>query len=291
MTNIFSPPTYVDYKRRGTEPVVTVDRYAYPVPNTTGLTDAQKTALLNKECPGGVVPATATTPAQCYKDIVYIDSTEGFGYPQYDFFWKSENLGQTFRLPKNDPTRGGRAMNQGRGGGDGFQAVGALTHRVYFIDLAFTNVTMNTSDDRGDTFFGDEFGSGTDTPNDRQWDDADEAFPSSTGPTQNVYINYNALLSLAAPTLVLKRSTHGGAPGSFVTDSNCEQLTAAADNPTPGLTGAVDDNKPTKCPDPVDPTLSVAGPIVVDKSTIAGPSSHPHRLYIPFLRCTGDAAT
>src|SRR3982750_3141675 len=31
MTNIFSPPTFVDYKRIGTEPVVKVDRYPYPL--------------------------------------------------------------------------------------------------------------------------------------------------------------------------------------------------------------------------------------------------------------------
>src|SRR2546421_9503285 len=124
-TSIFSPPTFVDYKRIGTEPVVRVDKYSYPVPQTGDL---------SKLCPGGV-DATG-----CYKDIVYVDSTEGFGYPGFDFFWKSENLGQTFRLPHNEPTVGGRAMFQGRGGGDGDHTVGSATHRVFFIDLPFTNV-------------------------------------------------------------------------------------------------------------------------------------------------------
>src|SRR3954451_627359 len=58
MTNIFSPPTYVDYKRIGTEPVVKVDRY----PITTGTYNG-------KAC---------TETAPCYSDMVYVDSTEGF---------------------------------------------------------------------------------------------------------------------------------------------------------------------------------------------------------------------
>jgi hypothetical protein len=265
MTNIFSPPTFVDYKRIGTEPVVTVDRYPYPNPI---------------DC--------APKPAPCYKDTVYVDSTEGFGYPGYDFFWKSENLGQSFRLPHNEPTVGGRAIAQGRGGGDGYQAVGSVTHRVFFIDLPFTNVTMNISDDRGDTFTPDETILLTDPVDDRQWVEADETFPGS----QNVYINFNAILqNAAAPTLVLKRSLQDGNYGTFVTDSPCNAASAVADNPNPAATGAVGDNVPTRCPDPVDPTLSVAGPVVVDKSTIPGSASHPHRLYIPFLRCTGDAET
>src|SRR4051794_4659636 len=37
MTSIFSPPTFVDYKRIGTEPVVRVDKYPYPVPSSGDL--------------------------------------------------------------------------------------------------------------------------------------------------------------------------------------------------------------------------------------------------------------
>src|SRR4051794_18506560 len=99
MTNIFSPPTYVDYKRTGTEPVVKVDRYPYPVPTSGNL---------GSQCPAGVDSSSGVP--QCYTDTIYVDSTEGFGYPGYDFFWKSENLGQSFRLPHNEPTVGGRAI-------------------------------------------------------------------------------------------------------------------------------------------------------------------------------------
>jgi hypothetical protein len=283
MTNIFSPPTFVDYKRIGTEPVVAVDRY----PITSGMYNGK----------------TCTQLSPCYSDIVYVDSTEGFGYPRYDFFWKSENLGQSFRLPHNDPTVGGKAMFQGQGGGDGHHDIGQLTHSVFFIDLAFTHVTMNVSRDRGETFVGDETGSGTFFADDRQWVASDElmtgssATPSAGGyscltatpqPTcGNVYTNFaNILESTFAPTIVLTRSTKDGAPGSFVTDSVCNAVTAAEDNPTPFVTGPAADGTPTRCPDPVDPVYSVTGPVVVDRTTVASTSAHPHRLYIPFLRCS-----
>lgn len=270
MTNIFSPATFVDYKRIGTEPVVAVDRWPY----TTAADCAPK-------------------PAPCYKDTVYIDGTEGFGYPRYDFFWKSDNVGQSFRLPHNDPTAGGRAMTQGQGGGDGHHAVGQKTHKVFFIDLPFDHVTMNTSADRGDTFSADETVSNLEFADDRQWIDTDENALLPAGNTGNVYINFTAV-GTSFPntqTIVLTRSTHDGAPGSFMTDSTCNAATAAADNPNPGATGPVADNTPTACPDPQDPTYSVAGPVIVDRSTGGSASSHPHRLYIPFLRCTGDELT
>ncbi len=270
MTNIFAPPAYVDYKRAGTEPVVTVDRY----PFTSGTYKGKSCSII--------------TP--CYKDAVYVDSTEGFGYPAYDFFWSSQNLGQSFHLAHNDPTLGGRAIAQGRGGGDGYQAVGDVSHAVFFIDLPATGVTMNVSRDGGGTFTPDEFGAGLNSGfDDRQWDATDETAP--LGPS--VYMNVNDDLDLVAPTIVLNRSLTDGAPGSFVdpVQSPCNKASAIADNPTLGSGGPVSDAKPTSCPDPIDPTLSVAGPIVVDKSTIAGPSAHPHRLYIPFLRCTGDTLT
>src|SRR2546423_605514 len=242
MTNIFSPPTFVDYKRIGTEPVVRVDKYPYPVPSSGDL---------SKLCPGGV------EGSRCYKDIVYVDSTEGFGYPGYDFFWKSTNLGQTFRLPHNEPTVGGRAIAQGRGGGDGDHDVGTTgNHRVYFIDLAFDHVTMNTSDDNADTFVPDDAASAPDTPDDRQWVAADEPY---------VYMNYNVATDPFAGTIILKRSQSRADHGTFAA-SPCNSATAIAENPNPALTGPANDNTPTVCPDPHDPQLSVAGPIVVDKS-------------------------
>src|SRR5436305_2735974 len=204
MTNIFSPPAYVDYKRTGSEPVVTVDRYPY----TSGTYNGQ----------------SCSTSAPCYKDFAYVDSTEGFGYPQYDFFWSSQNLGQSFHLAHNEPNKGGQAIAQGRGGGDGYQAVGDVTHSIFFIDLPATNVTVNTSRDGGTTFTPDEFGSALNSGfDDRQWDATDESFPGvpakNIPASPNVYLNVNDDLNLAAPTLVLTRSTHDGATGSFVTDS------------------------------------------------------------------------
>jgi len=266
-TNTFSPPVYVDYKRRGSEPVVSVDRYPYPIPTSGDL---------SKLCPGGV----DTTAGACYKDNAYVDSTEGFVYPGYSFFYKSDNRGQTFHLPINDPTTGGRAVAQGRGGGDGFQAVGDLTHSIFFIDLAATNVSMNVSRDGGQTFTDDEFGSGSNAGFvDRQWVATDETSPKG----QAVYLNVNNDTNLTASTVAFSRSFQDGAPGSFLINSPCNQASALKDNP--GV-APVDDNTPTVCPDPTDPTLQIAGPIVVDKSTIAGPASHPHRIYIPFSRCT-----
>jgi len=46
-------------------------------------------------------------------------------------------------------------------------------------------------------------------------------------------------------------------------------------------TNGYHDAKPSRCPDPVDPSLQLAGPIVVGKLL-----AHLHRLYIPFLRST-----
>src|ERR671933_107626 len=287
MTNIFSPPTFVDYKRIGTEPVVRVDKYPYPVPTSGDL---------SKLCPGGVVGS------KCYKDIVYVDSTEGFGYPGYDFFWKSENLGQTFRLPHNEPTVGGRAIAQGRGGGAGDHAIGTADHRLFFIDLPFTNVTMNISDDHADTFTSDEFASGFEFADDRQWIDTDQKFPGAPSmvtseppvpASPNVYISFAAIGTTfpATATIALTRSSHDGQQGKFVTNSTCNPATAAADNPSPGTTGPANDAQPTRCPDPQDPTYSVAGPVTVDRSTTGTGASHPQRLYIPFLRCTGDQET
>src|SRR4051794_7338127 len=77
-TNIFSPAAYVDYKRFGGEPTVTVDRYPFPGSPVTGGPRFQ--------CPSG-----QTT---CFKDVVYASAPNGFVFPHYSPFWKSDDLGQ-----------------------------------------------------------------------------------------------------------------------------------------------------------------------------------------------------
>src|SRR5947207_2673642 len=149
---IFSPAAYVDYKRFGGEPTALVDRYPFPGAADTSRVPAAK-------CPPGL-----TT---CYKDLVYVSSPEGVGYPGFSFFWKSTTIGQTFRLPPHDPI--------------------------------------------------------------------------------------GTTLTLA-----------GG---------------AAPVNPLPAIGAA--DTTPTACPDPADPRLQIAGPVVADKSPA---SPYAHRLYIPFIR-------
>src|SRR3982751_1679235 len=51
-TNIFSPASYVDYKRFGGEPTVTVDRYPFPGSNTSQA-------------------ATCLGSTPCFKDVIY----------------------------------------------------------------------------------------------------------------------------------------------------------------------------------------------------------------------------
>ena len=58
MTNIFSPASYVDYKRAGGEPTVVVDRYPF-TPGQFG----------------------NNTGANQFRDIVYISNPLGVGYP------------------------------------------------------------------------------------------------------------------------------------------------------------------------------------------------------------------
>src|SRR5947199_10425560 len=79
-TNIFSPSVFVDYKRFGGEPTVTVDRY-----------------------PGG-------------NDVTYVSGPNGFAFPHYSPFFKSSDLGQTFRIPAHVPSFG---QTFGTWGGDG----------------------------------------------------------------------------------------------------------------------------------------------------------------------------
>ena len=94
-TNIFSPSVFVDYKRFGGEPTVTVDRY----PFATG---------------------------QTYRDITYVSGPNGFVFPHYSPFFKSDDIGQTFRIPAHVPSFG-QNFGTGGGGGDSYQVVGQLT--------------------------------------------------------------------------------------------------------------------------------------------------------------------
>jgi hypothetical protein len=262
-TNIFAPSAYVDYKRFGGEPTVTVDRYPFPGSNTT---QAAK-------CSG-------TTP--CFKDVIYASSPNGFAYPHYSPFWKSDDLGMTFRVPCHFLAQG-QTCATGGGGGDSHSAVGQVTHRLFFVDLPGPGcVTANISDDLGETFVGDNVGCG---PNpgaidDRQWVEADEkAIPCQGGTGQNAYISFINFSNLAAPTLSLARSCHDGNTGTFVTDSVCNTLNAQIPagppiNPLP--TGPSPDSTPSACPDPADKDLQIAGPVVADKEGYSGRPNPTH---------------
>src|SRR3954471_800262 len=82
-TRTFSSAAYVDYNSRGGEPSNAVDRYPFPGLNTT---------------PEALCPAGQTT---CFKDLVYVSAPQGL--PGFSFFWKSDDLGGTFRLPQHIP--------------------------------------------------------------------------------------------------------------------------------------------------------------------------------------------
>src|SRR4051794_29715971 len=265
-TNIFAPSAYVDYKRLGGEPTVVVDRYPFT--------------------PGQFGNGGSTNQ---FRDIGYYSAPLGVGFPGYSYFWKSDDLGKTWRLPPHDPIFG-RTLFQGPGGGDSHQAVGEVTHNVFFVDLPGPCETMNRSTDLGETFTTDLLGCGTTVGaiDDRQWVATDEAFPGS----QNVYVSFIQVFDLTGtappfPTLGLARSQHDGAPGTFATDSTCNTLSAVVDgtsfNPVP-TTGATDSTE-TACPDPNDVNIYTAGPPVVDKESYAGrPTPPTHRIYIPFIR-------
>jgi hypothetical protein len=233
-THIFSPSAFVDYKRFGGEPTVTVDRY-----------------------PGG-------------NDVTYVSGPNGFAFPHYSPFFKSDDLGQTFRIPAHVPSFG-QTFGTGGGGGDSYQVVGQKTHKVFFVDLPGPGcVTMNTSSDQGETWLGDNIGCGQSPGaiDDRQWDAADENAPLPAGNTGNVYVSFINFTNIAMPTLALARSTHDGAPGSFILDSVCNTL---------AFPGPAQPATPTTCPDPLDIELAVAGPPVVDYY-------NTHNIYIPFIR-------
>src|SRR5947209_7269806 len=162
-TNIFSPAAFVDYKRFGGEPTVVVDRYPY---------------------------------GRMFKDLVYVSAPQGFVEPRYSTFYKSDDLGQTFRVPFRTPFTT-KPVGTGQGGGDSHLVVGALTHKVYFVDLALDHITMNVSSDQGENWTTDDvFGAGLDLLDDRQWVEADEAYPATAAQGGNVYISAINLLNV-----------------------------------------------------------------------------------------------
>ncbi len=261
-TNIFSPAAYVDYKRFGGEPSVAVDRYPFPVPTGANVD-------LKKECPGGVVGD------KCYKDIVYQSAPQGVAYPRYSQFWKSDDLGQTFRKSQQFPIHGLEQTNAGGGGGDSHQAIGELTHFVYFVDLPLDRITLNVSEDLGETWRSDPFGSGLAFLDDRQWVEADE----TALPDGRVYISTINLLNLVTPTLSAFINTTGAPPGGFAA-SPCNPATFAVGAPATAQAPASGE---TPCPDPADQFLWTAGPVVADNE---GTATRPptHHVYIPFIR-------
>lgn len=248
----FGAAAYVDYKRLGGEPLVAIDRWPFP--------DGQ------------------------IRDLIYASSPNGFIDPHYSVFYRSDDLGQTFHVPTHVPIFGATEPNAG-GGGDSSIAIGTVTHKVFFADLPGPACdTMNVSNDLGEHWTSDPLGCGPGpgTIDDRQWAAADETYPGA----MHVYMSFLNTTNAVAPTLSLARSAHDGAVGSFVTDSTCNTLTlngAQVDNLP---TGPAPDGQATSCPDPADPNLWLAGPLVVDTN---GGSPYAHRAYIPFIR-SGSAA-
>src|SRR5919202_1818117 len=251
-TNIFSPSVFVDYKRFGGEPTGTVDRY----PFTTNVTVGNKTL-------------TCTTAAPCFPDFTYVSGPNGFAFPHYSPFFKSDDIGETFRIPAHVPSFGA-TFGQGGGGGDSHQVVGHVTHKVFFVDLPGPGcVTMNTSVDQGENWTSDPLGcgQGPGSIDDRQWVEEDETFPGDAPPaTGHVYVSYINFTNIASPTLGMARSLHDGAQGSFTTDSVCNTINSQLP-------------QQNTCPDANDPELQLAGPPVADKYVT-------HNVYIPFVRGT-----
>src|SRR4051812_30507339 len=142
-TNIFSPSVFVDYKRFGGEPTVTVDRY----PFTSDVT-----------IDGKSLTCSSTKP--CFPDLAYASAPQGFAYPHYSPFWKSTDLGETFRLPTHVPAQG-QNFATGGGGGDTHQVVGQVTHKIFYADLPGPGcVTVNISSDFGETWHSNQAGCG-----------------------------------------------------------------------------------------------------------------------------------
>src|SRR5438128_4835240 len=166
--NIFSPAAFVDYKRFGGEPTAVVDRYPF-LPGT----------------PSGapVCMGSGTTPCASAKDFVYVSAPQGFVEPRYSTFYKSTDLGQTFRVPFRTPFTA-RAVGAGQGGGDSHLVVGSLTHKIYFVDIAVVHITMNVSSDFGENWTTDDIsGTAVYRVDDREWVEAEETAPLPAGNT------------------------------------------------------------------------------------------------------------
>jgi hypothetical protein len=259
---VFSPPVYVDYKRQGGEPTTVVDRYPFP----------------GSSCPNG----SGMDNGSCFRDLAYVSAPQGFAFPHFSYFWKSSDLGQSFRVTAHVPGHG-QNVGSGGGGGDSHIAVGQITHNVFFADLPADCEVMNRSTDLGETFVGDNLACALNPGaiDDRPWTDADETVPGTNlacltalVPTcGNVYVSFINFTNAVAPGLALSKSNHDGLAGTFVTDSVCNLVNVQV---TP-----LSDTTPTPCPDPGDTRLQLAGPVVVDK-TLGSP--HYHTLYIPFIR-------
>lgn len=252
-TNTFAPAVFADYKHFGGEPTTTVDRY-------TKLTSG---TFNGRSC---------STKSPCYPDFVYVSSPQGFVEPHYSTFFKSSDLGATFRTTQHFPATDLETFNEG-GGGDSYIAVGQVTHKVFFTDLPADCITVNISNDFGESFQSsdsDACGFNPGAVDDRNWLAVDEL-----GATQNVYVSFINFTNAAAPTLSLTRSLQDGAPGTFGPDSTCNAGTLAV--------GTGNDAAPSPCPDPTDLRLWVAGPVVADVY-------NSHNVYIPFVRA-GNAVT
>jgi hypothetical protein len=263
-TNIFSPATYADYKRFGGEPTTTVDRFL--------LTGSQ------------AMTQCATGQTQCFRDFVYGSSPQGFVEPHYSTFFKSSDLGQSFRTTQHFPATDLETFNAG-GGGDSYIAIGQVSHKVFFTDLPADCVTLNVSSDFGETFTPGPQACGT-TPgavDDRNWVAVDELFPGDAPPTTgHVYVSFINFSTQVAPTLEAQVSTADGNDATLTfAASTCNAATLATGSGPTSIAGAVQapDATATPCPDPADSFLAVAGPPVVD-------IYNTHNIYIPFIRNT-----
>jgi hypothetical protein len=258
-TTIFTPSAFADYKRFGGEPTVVVDRYPFPGTNTTP----------EAQCSSG---------SSCFKDITYESAPQGVVQPHYSQFYKSTDLAGSFRKPHQVPGYGLPLANSG-GGGDSHIAVGEVTHDVYFVDLTLApGITMNVSTDLGENWTTDQFGEGLNFLDDRQWVEADEKF----APDGRIYVSTINLLNAAFPTLATTINTTGWPIGGENVHSTCNPATFTDRGSSTTLPSEpASDNAATPCPDPTDPYLWVAGPVVADKWSS---SPHYHDVYIPFMR-------
>jgi len=280
-TNIFAPGSYVDYHQIGGEPTTVVDRYpfssSFSCQTAGGLTDTLSGCQQEASCPAG-----KTT---CFHDIVYVSNPLGLG--EFSQFYSSYDGGQTFRVPPHNAYfESSPAGTSGSGGGDSHQAVGQVTHSVFFVDLSGGCVTMNVSRDLGQTFSNNRLGceGNPGAIDDRQWVATDETAPDG----QDVYLTFNNDTTgevgntFTGASLVLVKSNDDGGPANTPADwtaSTCNAFGAV----TESIGGAPDDT-PTTCPDPNDPNLWISGPVTVDTS----PSSpYQHSVYVPFERFDG----